>query len=519
MAGSAIATAYVQLIPTTSGIGAAISSEFTGVGEAAGQNMSGGIMSAVKKLAGPLAAAFTIGAAISFGKDAIQQASDLNESANAIKVTFGDASGAIATLGETASKRLGLSQSQFNGIATQFSAFAGTIAGEGGNVADVIDKISQRGADFASVMNLDVNDSMRIFQSGLAGETEPLRKYGIDLSQAAVEAYAMSAGIWDGVGTMTEAQKVQARYGSLMAQTSKTQGDFANTADGLANSQRIANAQIQDAQAKLGSAFLPMVQAVTVFLANTFIPVITSVGDTFRNVFTWINENVSLAIPIFAALGAVLLAALAPAIWAAVAATWAFTVALLANPVTWIILAIGVLVGAIVLLAMNWDAVVKWISSVWGGFINWLQPGLKAIGNAFSTVFNGIGQVISGVFNGIVWVVKTYINTIINLVNAVIGSLNGVGSFISKATGGTIGFKLGKIPLLADGGTITGSGTVMVGEQGPELLNLGRGASVVPLDKASSAQTVNYYAAPNQSIDAEQALFQAIKRAKVVGAW
>lgn len=519
MAGSAIATAYVQLVPTTSGMASAISSEFTGVGEAAGQNMSGGIMSAVKKLAGPLAAAFTIGAAISFGKDAIQQASDLNESANAIKVTFGDASGAIATLGETASKRLGLSQSQFNGIATQFSAFAGTIAGEGGNVADVIDKISQRGSDFASVMNLDVSESMRIFQSGLAGETEPLRKYGIDLSQAAVEAYAMSAGIWDGVGTMTEAQKVQARYGALMAQTSKVQGDFANTSDGLANSQRIANAEIADAQAKLGSSFLPIVQAVTVFLADTFVPILNDLGTTFGNVFQWINENANLAIPIFAALGAVLVSALAPAIWAAVTATWAFTAALLANPITWIVLAIGVLIGAIVLLAMNWDTVVKWITDVWGGFIGWLQPGLKAIGDAFTSVFNGIGKVISGVFEGIVWVIKTYINTILKVINAVIDGLNGVGSFISKATGGTIGFKLGKLPLLAEGGTITGAGTVMVGEKGPELLNLGRGASVIPLDKASNAQTVNYYAAPNQSIDAEQALFQAIKRAKVVGAW
>jgi hypothetical protein len=57
--------------------------------------------------------------------------------------------------------------------------------------------------------------------------------------------------------------------------------------------------------------------------------------------------------------------ALAPAIWAAVAATWAFTTALLANPLTWIVIAIAALVAAIVALWMNWDTVVAFISDVW----------------------------------------------------------------------------------------------------------------------------------------------------------
>jgi hypothetical protein len=43
--------------------------------------------------------------------------------------------------------------------------------------------------------------------------------------------------------------------------------------------------------------------------------------------------------------------------------------------------------------------------------------------------------------------------------------------------------KFGTIPGLAEGGTITRGGSVMVGEQGPEILNLPRSASVIPLDK------------------------------------
>ena len=65
-------------------------------------------------------------------------------------------------------------------------------------------------------MNLDVNQAAELFQSGLAGETEPLRKFGIDLSAAAVEASAYANGIAKAGKPLTEQQKVQARYALLM---------------------------------------------------------------------------------------------------------------------------------------------------------------------------------------------------------------------------------------------------------------------------------------------------------------
>lgn len=531
---TSIAEAYVQIVPSLSGIKSAIDSEMSSVGgsagEALGQNMGGGLMSAFKKVAAPLAAALTIGAAVNFGRDAIEQASTLAESANAIKVTFGDASKEITKLGVDSAQRLGLSTSAFNGIATQFSAFAGTIAGEGGNVADVIDKISQRGADFASVMDLEVADSLQIFQSGLAGESEPLRKYGIDLSEAAVKAYALSAGIWDGVGTMSEAQKVQARYGSLMEQTSKTQGDFANTADSLANTQRRANGEFENAQARLGTAFLPIVQAVTSYLADTFIPVINVLGDTFKSVFQWFNDNQNIFIPLVAGIGAftagIIAFNIASLITAAgglpaiIAATWAWTVALLANPVTWIILGIGLLTTALVFLAMNWDSVVKFVTSVWSGFIGWLSPGLKAIGDAFASVFNGVGQIITNVFNGVVWAIKTYINSILKLVNLVIDGLNGVGNFIGQATGGAVGFKLGKIPMLANGGVVSSPTIAMVGERGPEaVIPLKQYESLIRGGGGNGGTSITYIAAPNNSIDSEQALFNAMRRSQLLAGW
>jgi hypothetical protein len=71
----------------------------------------------------------------------------------------------------------------------------------------------------------------------------------------------------------------------------------------------------------------------------------------------------------------------------------------------------------------------------------------------------------------------------------------------------------------AKGGLVTGPTSALIGEAGPEV--------VIPLDRFESmmgmtgapGKTVNYFAAPNQSIDSEQALFQAMRRAKVVANW
>ena len=209
-------------------------------------------------------------------KPAIDAASDLSEGINAVNVSFGDAAEGVLKLGENAARGLGLSKTELYGIATQFSSFANTIAGEGGDIVKVVDDISNRGADFASVFNLEVGDALAKFQSGLAGSSEPLRAYGIDLSAATVEAHALEMGIWDGTDAMTESEKVQARYSSLMEQTDKVTGDFANTSDGLANQQRILKATLEDTRAEIGEKFMPIMQEIQTFILETVIPAFTA---------------------------------------------------------------------------------------------------------------------------------------------------------------------------------------------------------------------------------------------------
>lgn len=239
-----------------------------------------------KKLAGIAGAAAGAFAAIgigSFVKESITAASDLDESFNAINKSYGAFADEVTALGDGVASRLGLSQVDFNAAAVRFSAFAEGIAGESGSVAGVVDTLTTRAADFASVFNIDVSEALAVFQSGLSGEAEPLKRFGINLLDSEVKAYAYANGIAAVGSQLTEQEKVQARYGLLLESTSKTAGDFADTSDGLANSQRILSATMEDLRAKVGAGLAPAVATVTaalVPLAEAIFPKIAEIIDT-----------------------------------------------------------------------------------------------------------------------------------------------------------------------------------------------------------------------------------------------
>lgn len=220
------------------------------------------------------------GAAIGkFGVDSIKAASDLAESTNAVNVAFGDAARSVLKLGETSAESMGVSQTAFNQAAVRFSAFAERVVGSGGDVAGFIRDISTRAADFASVFNIEVAEALQVFQSGLSGEAEPLKRFGINLLDTEVKAFALRTEMIKQGETLTEVQKVQARYGLLMESTNKTAGDFANTSEGLANTQRILTARFTDLQAEVGTALLPAVTELVSELGDRLLPVFEELGD------------------------------------------------------------------------------------------------------------------------------------------------------------------------------------------------------------------------------------------------
>jgi len=198
-------------------------------------------------------------AVVGFAKDSVRAATDLNESINAVNVVFGEAAEGVLAIGRNSADSFGLANSEFNAFAVQFSNFSQTIAAKSGqDVVSVVEDITTRIADFASVMNIDVPEAAEKFQSGLAGQVEPLRKYGIDVSAAAVNQKALELGLAGSTSELTEQDKVLARYELIMKQTNKTAGDFKNTQGELANATRTASANFEDFKAQVGEELTPV---------------------------------------------------------------------------------------------------------------------------------------------------------------------------------------------------------------------------------------------------------------------
>lgn len=182
-----------------------------------------------------------------------------------------------------------------------------------------------------------------------------------------------------------------------------------------------------------------------------------------------------------------------------------------------------------------WVKFIKPALDAVGGAFKWvydniIQPvgaligtAIDKIGGAFRTVFQGVSDFMRDIFNGLVGIIKTPMNTIIGFVNSVIGALNtikvDIPSWVPEWGGKSFGLNIPKIPALAKGGYVDQPTYALIGEAGPEVVTpLNDFKQMMGLD-GSGGKTINYYAAPNQSLDSEQALFQAMRRAKVISGW
>lgn len=214
-----------------------------------------------KKLSGLATGALLAGGAalIRFGADSIKAASTLEESMNAVKVVFGEASDTIVAFGEQSAEAAGLAQSEFQQMA---SVLGSALINAGMPLDEAAEKtieLTQRAADMASVFNTTVPDALGAMQAALRGESDPIEKYGVSLSAAAVDAEAAALGFKKVSGQFDAQAKAAARLSLIMRQTDRVAGDFANTSDGLANTSKILSARFTDLQADIGKGLIPIV--------------------------------------------------------------------------------------------------------------------------------------------------------------------------------------------------------------------------------------------------------------------
>lgn len=144
--------------------------------------------------------------------------------------------------------------------------------------------LTQLGYDISSFFNISFADSMQKLQSGIAGELEPLRRLGYDLSVARLQQEALNLGITKSVNAMTQAEKAELRYYAIMTQVTVAQGDMARTLVAPANQLRILRAQVTQCARALGNIFIPALNAVLPY-AIALAKVIRMLADAIASFF------------------------------------------------------------------------------------------------------------------------------------------------------------------------------------------------------------------------------------------
>jgi hypothetical protein len=361
--------------------------------------------------------------AIALGKASFDAAGDAIELESAYEQTFGKLAPMMKRWAVETGNAMGRSTQEMEKGANTFGIFFNQVA-KGGEAANMSKKFAVLAQDLGSFFNTDTETAIQKLRSGLSGEAEPLRDFGVFLNEAAVKAKLLQMGIKPVGKNFTDQQKILARYNLILEATTKAQGDVARTADSPANRLRRSKAAFQELQVTIGQKLIPALVPL--------ISQVTALLEAFNGLSPETQGFIVKALAIAAVLGPVLVVVgkVVGAIGAMRKAYLAFKAAqaggailggLSMGPLL-IIVAVAAAIGvAAYLIWKHWDKIkaafstgVAAVSAAWsrvkgaaGAALAWLA----GLPGRFATIG---AQLIQGLINGVTGKLAALKNTIVN---------------------------------------------------------------------------------------------------------
>lgn len=230
-----------------------------------------------------------------FGKigDAIDISSALTEVQNVVDVTFGEYASLVEKMSETSIADFGMSELTVKQVASRFQAMGSAMGFAQGKMADMSIELTKLTADMASFYNVEQTDVAEDLESIFTGMSRPLRRYGLDLTEATLSSWAMKQGMDANIDSMTQMEKTMLRYQYVLANTTSAQGDFLRTADTWANQTRILKQNFEQLGAIIGGTFINMLKPLVKALNNVMNHIIAfaeTVSNALGKIFGWKYE-------------------------------------------------------------------------------------------------------------------------------------------------------------------------------------------------------------------------------------
>ena len=247
-------------------------------------------------------------------KEAIDLSSSLTEVQNVVDTTFGKMTSKVDDFAKNSIEQFGMSElavkqyssnfqamGQAMGISSDLVGKANRFLNEqtkgyvelSNSMADVSLNLTKLTADIASFYDKSQADVAEDLRAIFTGQVVPLRKYGIDLTQATLKEWALKNGLDADIKSMTQAQKTMLRYQYVMANTIAAQGDFAKTSDTWANQLRILSENFKSLGTIIGgwliNAFKPFVRNLNQVMQYV-IAFAETVTNALGSIFGWQYE-------------------------------------------------------------------------------------------------------------------------------------------------------------------------------------------------------------------------------------
>lgn len=204
------------------------------------------------------AAATVTTALVGIGVSSLSAASDMEETQGKFDVVFRGLESSAEGWAAKLAGSYGLAKEEGKRYLSSIQDLivpTGMVRDQAGEMSN---KFVQMAVDLASFNNLPTKKVIEDIQSALAGGSETLTKYGINVKVAQVNQEALNMGLIKQGESLTSAQRVQVLYNIMLREGSDAMGDFARTTDSFANQQKIFNAQLSDMRVEIGQQLLPI---------------------------------------------------------------------------------------------------------------------------------------------------------------------------------------------------------------------------------------------------------------------
>lgn len=380
---------------------------------------------------------------VGIGTAATKMAMDAVESENLFEVAMGSMAGDARKWSEETSKSLGLNAYNVRKNVATYNAMLTSMGLTSQESLKMSEGLTQLSYDMASFYNLKPEEAFEKLKSGISGEAEPLKALGILVNDNTIKTYAYSHGIAKQGEQLTEAQKVQARYGAILDATKNAQGDLARTMDSPTNKLRVMKEQAEQLGIQFGQLLIPILEKL--------MGVIKPLMDKFQGLSKEQQETIIKIGLVVAAIGPVIMiigkvisiagtlstiiGTVSGAMAAAGGASGALGAAFAAitGPVGIAVAAITGLIAIFVALYKNNEDFRNSVNTVWNGvktLISGVIESLKAMFQAFITLANQIWKKYGDDF---VKIITTAFNLVATIVNTTLKAIQDVIKIITSA--------------------------------------------------------------------------------------